>query len=322
MKAVFESEGLVNAELKKPGHEATRIKSCRRFPETAWCFRVRPASGLLFSRKRKMNEPSEKIDYVARAKALMRGAIRTGALVIIPLAIAAGAKASIILPTTSGSCVTWESQSGSSCNSAVSQLASSGGLEGDGILGGGTYRGLTSGGGWGLAWMTFGVSGPLQLDGTGSTCAGVGDTCDLSPFLLTYSATVTSARASLTPDYDVSFTLDGVTLISVSNGLTSLSDNTDGTLSGSAVIALPAEFLAKVSALEAGQSGGNFTLGLTLSQGWDNAVGGYQTNSSSASVQFSQVSLDLTSVPEPGSVSLAFGGLLGLAAWFRGRKRW
>jgi hypothetical protein len=25
--------------------------------------------------------------------------------------------------------------------------------------------------------------------------------------------------------------------------------------------------------------------------------------------------------PEPGSIGLAFGGLLGLAAWFRRRKR-
>lgn len=119
--------------------------------------------------------------------------------------------------------------------------------------------------------------------------------------MLSYSATVaatppTGQSGYLAPYYDLYFTLDGATIFTVSHGLTNLSDSTHGTLSGSAVIAVPAEFQARVSALQSGSSGGSVSLELSLNQGYSNFGPG------SGLVQFSQVSAkfgEATPTPEP-----------------------
>jgi len=232
----------------------------------------------------------ETTDYVARAKRLMQKHARTAALVIVPLASAVAANASVLLPTSGFTC-TATGISGSDCTSGagVEQLADPGN----------GYQGLkffTSGP------ITIFSSGSATLDFQTSGALGGGFLPSGLNIPVAYAFTLSgSAVTTWTLDIEISAgtpgssTLEGAFIISGSGtGLFSGTGilNMSGFVSGSTVV------FAGIDA----QTSSSGDVGIDVPHG---------------SVDINSIP---ASVPEPGSIGLLGSALAGLAMWLRKRR--
>lgn len=235
----------------------------------------------------------ESVDYVARAKRLLQQQARTAALVIVPLAAAASAKASVVLPISNLSCST-VGESMESCPSgagAVEQLPDPGnGVEGvkfftNGPItiftSGGAILQLATGGSLGGATLPSGLNIPISYDFTSSGSIATGWEVEFG----------IEAGPSSGP-FDVGdFTTSGVGV---------------GTFSGTGVLTLT------------GPASGSMFIDASVTVTTTGASG-------DVSINIPQNSLDLNSpasgVPEPGTMGMLGSALAALGLWMRRRRR-
>src|SRR3569833_176385 len=117
------------------------------------------------------NAAIESTDYAARARALLKKTAQAGALVIVPLALAFQAHASVMLPVIE----TCSVAGGQDCTaaSAMTQLPDLNGVEGVeasiGSIFGGTTFGMYSSGGSSSLGLSMTWNGPLTMDSGGSS---------------------------------------------------------------------------------------------------------------------------------------------------------
>ena len=266
----------------------------------------------------------ENTDYAGRAKALVKKTKRAGALVIMPIGLALQAHAAVVLPA-SATC----NPSGG-CSASATPLAEQNGLEGLSLVESDSTYGVSSSGGSGEDGF-FGLddSGLLTIDTSGSNCNGVGQPCQLDSFLLSFNFDVRDVSGengqplpgNIITSYDsasLNIQLDGTTLFS--EFLPGTGQNVTGIgIGGSATVPIPAEFQSKVASLVGDSGGGSVDLSASFSFGFTTRSPGSQ------SLDLSAAGLSITAVntaaPEPATTGLAMGGLLGLFAWRRRRRR-
>lgn len=250
----------------------------------------------------------------------MKKTARAGALVVMPIGLAVQAHAAVALPTN-GSC-----NVGTNCTPSTTQLAEVNGFEGLSIAAGGTGSAFSSGGSGEFFDLTLDANGLLALDSNGSNCNGVGNPCELDSFQISWGASMEpesgapgfpppqgSANITSFDSAGVFVELDGSVLFSQFSSGGTFSDSTGGT----ATVAVPAEFQSKVASLVAGDSGSSVDLSVIFSFGFSAPPGGGYVDTSG---DFSITGVE-TTTPEPASSGLVLGGLLGIGAWLRRRKR-
>ncbi len=276
------------------------------------------------------NAAIECTDYAARAKALLRRTAQAGALVIIPLALAFQAHAAVMLPALESCHVA----GGQDCTaaSAMTQLPALNGVEGvQASLGGLTSFAMSSSGGTSSLSLSMMWSGGLTMDSGGDSCDGPGNPCDVSALLFNWSAGFEAVSgggssggylnniiSSYFDTYFVSISLDGANVFSESLPASVFGPNVGG--SGSATIPIPVELRTKIHSLVSGSSGGDVNFGITFSFSYDAPSGAGQVVPD-AFVSVTAAQTAPPGVPEPATTGLLSGGLLGLGAWLRRRRR-
>lgn len=270
----------------------------------------------------------ESTNYAARARALLKKTAQAGALVIVPLALAVQAHGSVMLPAIE----TCHVAGGQDCTAASSmtQLASLNGLEGVQAALGYTPFGMFSSGGNSSLGLSMTWNGPLTMDSGGNSCDGPGNPCELSALLFSWSAGFEAVSGAGTgqyfnnvitsydDSYYVNIFLDGTNVFSESLPAGGFGPNVGA--SGSAIIPIPGELRNKIASLISGSSGGDVNFGISFSFGYDGRSGGGQVVPD-AFVSVTAAQAAPPDVPEPATTGLALGGLLGIGAWFRRRKR-
>lgn len=265
----------------------------------------------------------ENTDYADRAKALLKKTARAGALVIMPIGLAVQARAAVVLPA-SATCTPSQG-----CSASATQLGEQNGLEGLSLGESDSTFGVSSSGGSG-EHGSFGLdaSGLLTIDTSGGNCNGVGQPCQLDSFLLSFSFGVEEISGqngnplpgNIITSYDgaaLRIQLDGTTLFSESVPGTGSNVNGIG-IGGSTTVPIPAEFQSKVASLVAGSGGSSVDLSAGFSFNFTGNTGSQSLDISSAELSITAVN---TAAPEPATTGLATGGLLGLFAWVRRRRR-
>jgi hypothetical protein len=238
----------------------------------------------------------QSIDYVARAKALIRSHARSAALVIAPLAAAVSAHAgSINLPTGNYTCsytVDGASGGGGNCSGGAYTLAGSGSQ---------------------IGGTRFYLSGGLDLGSSGGS------------ILMTASGTVGQALASGTvipvawdfeltaltdPPWTLTYTLGDITTSTIlATG--EFSGNNSGTVTNTGMLTTTA----------ASSSGDNIGLKVLLTEAGD-PEGGVDVQVEiphNGSLDFNPIGN--SSVPEPSTLGLLGSGLAGLGYLWRKRRK-
>ena len=245
----------------------------------------------------------DRVNYVDKAKRLMMQTLRTGALVIVPLAAAvssahAGIVTAVTLPTTTTACEASNSNESFSCLGGVSVSALSGsvlnGVQFTSISGGTSFLGSSGGG-----TDTFTIS-------TGGTLTG-GSLSGSIPVSFSFVATAEQLGFLASGSWTVEFELgsSGGTSnfgsVSFSGGIgntSSISGSNSGSLAVSGTVTSGSTIFESV--IVTLPTTGNAEVGLAY--------------------PFSFNSVNLTGVPEPSSVGTVAAGL-GFLGWLLRRRR-
>ncbi|HEY4362822.1 MAG TPA: PEP-CTERM sorting domain-containing protein [Bryobacteraceae bacterium] len=246
----------------------------------------------------------ERTDYVAKAKQLIARSAQTAALVIVPLALASSARATVtysVLPTANFSCVAVDSEkapdgSSSSCTSGAGVLA----------LG-------APAGGTGLEGVSFFTTGTLSIGIlSGSAIVQMVTSGVLNQTLsvnvpLHYDFTLSTTGGTTISNWNLEFDLGSSGSLST-YGTFNASGSGAGAFSGSGTLNLLSNPAATTTVyvaatLEVLTTGGTGTVGISVPGG---------------------TSFDFLSsngvVPEPATAGMLATGLGALALWFRRRR--
>ena len=248
----------------------------------------------------------ERTDYVAKAKQLIARSAQTAALVIVPLAMASSARATVtysILPSGSFSCVAIDGEklpdgSSASCTS------------GSGI----TQLGAPSGG-TGVQGVSFFTTGTVAIGIISGSAilqmiaSGVLNQTLSVNLPLHYDFTLSNIAGTPIGNWNLEFDL-GSSGSLTTYGSFNASGSGAGTFSGSGTLNLlsnpaAATTLYVAATLDISSNGQSGTIGISVPQG--------------ASFDL-QSSNGAGAVPEPATAGLLATGLGALALWFRRRR--